>query len=62
MKKFIKHNTQIFLTWFNYILLGKKVSKEAIELIENNYNPTPREKKLINRIKNKNNKPCKIKY
>jgi hypothetical protein len=55
MKKFIKHNTQIFLTWFNYILLGKKVSKEAIELIENNYNSTPREKKLINRIKNKNN-------
>jgi len=52
MKKFIKHNTQIFLTWFNYILLGKKVSKEAIELIENNYNSTPREKKLIELIKN----------
>ena len=52
--KFIKYNIQIFLTWFNYILLGKKVSKEVIEIIENNYNSTLREKKLINRIKNKN--------
>jgi len=52
--KFIKYNIQIFLTWFNYILLGKKVSKETIEMIENNYPATKREKKLLERIKNKN--------
>lgn len=52
--KFIKHNIHIFLTWFNYILLGKEVSKEAIDFIENNYNWTSRQKRLINRIKNKN--------
>jgi hypothetical protein len=51
--KFIKYNTAIFLTWFNYILLGRKIPKEAIEFVENNYNSTPREKKLINRIKNR---------
>lgn len=54
MKKIIKYNTQIFLTWFNYILLGKKLSKEAIELIKNHYNSTPREKRLIDRIEKKN--------
>jgi hypothetical protein len=54
MKKIIKYNTQIFLTWFNYILLGKKLSKESIELIKNNYNVTPREKRLFDRIENKN--------
>jgi|GEM_PF-2431730 hypothetical protein len=52
--KLIAYNTNIFLAWFNYILLGKKISKEAIELIENNYNSTPREKRLLKRIKNKN--------
>ena len=54
MKRFIRYNIQIFLTWFNYILLGKKISKENIEFIQTNYNATPREKKLINRIENKN--------
>ena len=54
MKRIIKYNTQIFLTWFNYILLGKKLSKEAIEWIKDNYNATPREKRLIDRIENKN--------
>jgi hypothetical protein len=54
MKKIIKYNTQIFLTWFNYILLGKKLSKEAIELIKNNYNATLREKRLFDRVENKN--------
>ena len=52
--KFIKHNTQIFLTWFRYILLGEKISKEAIKFMENNYSFTLREKKLFERIKNKN--------
>ncbi len=57
MKKqveFIRYNTQIFLAWFNYILLGKKVSKETIDMLENNYPATKREKKLLERIKNKN--------
>jgi hypothetical protein len=52
--KFIKYNIQIFLVWFNFILLGKKVSNEVIEMIENNYPATKREKKLLERIKNKN--------
>jgi hypothetical protein len=51
---FIKYNIHIFLTWFNYILLGKEVSKEAIDFIETKYNWTSRQKRLINRIKNKN--------
>jgi hypothetical protein len=51
--RLILYNIQIFLAWFNYILLGKKVSKEAIKLIENNYNITKREKRLVERIKNK---------
>jgi hypothetical protein len=50
MTKVIKYNMQIFLTWFNYILLGKKLSKEAIELIKNHYNATPREKRLFDRV------------
>jgi hypothetical protein len=54
MKKIIKYNTQIFLTWFFYILLGYKLPKETIELIKNNYNATPREKRLFDRIENKN--------
>ena len=52
--KFIRYNMQIFLAWFNYILLGKKVSKETIDMLENNYSFTPREKKLFERIKTKN--------
>ena len=54
MKNVIKYNLQIFLTWFNYILLGKKLSKESIDLIKNHYNITPREKKLLDRIEKKN--------
>ena len=54
MKNVIKYNLQIFLTWFNYILLGKKLSKESIDLIKNHYNATPREKKLLDRIEKKN--------
>ena len=49
--KFIKYNVQIFKAWFIYILLGKKVSKEAIELLKSYYNATKREKRLIDRIK-----------
>ena len=56
MKNFIKYNTQIFLTWFFYILLGYKLRKEAIELIKNSYKATPRELRLIERIEKKNNK------
>ena len=51
---FIKYNTQIFLAWFNFIFLGKEVSMEVIEMIENNYPATKREKKLLERIKNRN--------
>jgi hypothetical protein len=56
MKKIIKYNTHIFLTWFFYILLGYKLPKEAIELIKNSYKSTPRELRLIERIEKKNNK------
>ena len=52
--KLITYNINIFLAWFNFILLGKKVSNEVIEMIENNYPATKREKKLLERIKNKN--------
>ena len=54
MIKIIKYNGQIFLSWFVYILLGKKLSKEAIELIKNNYKMTSRESKLFDRIIKKN--------
>lgn len=54
MKKFIKYNTQIFVSWFVYIVLGKKISKEAIDLVKNHYKVTPRERKLIERIEKKN--------
>jgi len=54
MKKFIKYNTSIFLTWFVYILLGKKIKKEAIDLLKNNYKMTSRESKLFDRIIKKN--------
>ena len=50
MKKIIKYNTQIFLTWFFYILLGYKLPKEDIELIKKSYKATPRELRLIKRI------------
>ena len=39
------------MTWFIYILLRKKISNKSIQLIDNNYNFKPREKKLFERIK-----------
>ena len=50
MKKWLKYNSQIFKTWFVYILLKKKLSNKAIELMKDNYNFKPREKKLFERI------------
>ena len=50
MKKWLKYNFQIFKTWFVYILLKKKLSNQAIELMKSNYNFKPREKKLFERI------------
>lgn len=47
----IKYNYQIFKTWFVYILLKKKLSIQAIELMKDNYNFKPREKKLFERVK-----------
>jgi hypothetical protein len=52
--KSIRYNVKIFLTWVKYILLGKKISKESIKFIENNYPLTKRQKKLLERIKTKN--------
>jgi hypothetical protein len=52
--KIIKYNTSIFLTWFVYILLGKKMKKEAIDLLKKNYKMTPRENKLFDRVIKKN--------
>lgn len=54
MKKFIKYNTQIFISWFIYIVLGKKMKKESIDLLKNNYKMTSRENKLFERIIKKN--------
>lgn len=54
MMKIIKYNTSIFLTWFIYILLGKKMKKEAIDLLKKNYKMTPRENKLFDRVIKKN--------
>ena len=54
MIKIIKYNVQIFASWFVYILLGKKMKKEAIDLLKNNYKMTPRERKLLERIEKKN--------
>jgi|688.fasta_scaffold563004_2 hypothetical protein len=56
MKKFIKYNTQIFLSWFFYIALGYKLPREAIELIKIHYTSTLREKRLLERIERKNKK------
>ena len=53
MKKWLKYNTQIFMTWFVYVLFRKKLSHESIKLIENHYNFKPREKKVFERIKRK---------
>ena len=51
MKKWLKYNSQIFKTWFVYILLKKKLSNQAIELMKDNYNFKPRERKVFERIK-----------
>jgi len=51
MKKWMKYNTQIFMTWFVYVLCKKKLSDESIKFIQNHYNFKPREKKLFERIK-----------
>ena len=51
MSNLLKYNLQIFKTWFVYILLRKKLSNQAIELMNDNYNFRPREKKLFQRIK-----------
>ena len=50
MSKWLKYNSQIFKTWFVYILLKKKLSNQAIELMKDNYNFKPRERKLFERI------------
>jgi hypothetical protein len=52
--KSITYNFHIFKTWVKYILLGKKISKEGIKFIENNYSLTKRQKKLLETIKIKN--------
>ena len=54
MIKIIKYNVQIFASWFVYILLGKKMKKESIDLLKNNYKMTSRESKLFDRIIKKN--------
>ena len=51
MTKWLKYNFKIFKTWFVYILFRKKLSNQVIELVNDNYNFKPREKKLFERIK-----------
>lgn len=51
MTKWLKYNFKIFKTWFVYILFRKKLSNQVIELVDDNYNFKPREKKLFERIK-----------
>jgi len=51
MSDLLKYNLQIFKTWFVYILFRKKLSNQVIELVNDNYNFKPREKKLFERIK-----------
>ena len=53
IKEIIKHNKGIFLSWFVYIVLGKKISKESIDFLKH-YKMTPRENKLFERIIKKN--------
>jgi hypothetical protein len=52
--KFIKYNVAIFRTWLKYIFLKTPIKIEAIEFLQENYNATNRERKLIERIKNIN--------
>ena len=54
MRKIIKRNFQIFLTWLVYIVFRKPMSKEAIEFVEEHYRSTEREKRIISRIKKLN--------
>lgn len=51
MKRFIIYNVQIFLTWLIYIVFKKPLSKKEIDLVENYYNLTNREKRILGRIK-----------
>jgi len=55
MKRIIKYNFQIFLTWLVFIVFKKPMSQEGMELIEKNYNAKDREKRLLARIKKINN-------
>ena len=50
MIKLFRYNFKIFKTWFVYILLRKKLSNQTLELVNDNYNFKPREKKLFERI------------
>jgi len=47
----IKYNIQLFKAWLVFIVFKRPISKEAIELIEQHYNCTEREKRLVNKIK-----------
>ncbi len=52
--KFIKYNATIFRTWLKYIFLKTPIKIASIEFLQENYNATNRERKLIERIKNIN--------
>ena len=54
--KTISYNIQIFRTWFKYILLRIPIHSEALDIMLEHYNATPRELKLLNRIKSLNDK------
>lgn len=49
-------NIQIFQTWFKYILLRRPISEDALDYLIEHYNHTPRELKLLMRIKKLNTK------
>jgi hypothetical protein len=55
MKRFIIYNIQIFLTWVKFIVFKYPLTNEQLELVEQYYNATLREKKLIARIRKVNN-------
>ena len=50
MEKLI-YNIQIFMTWFKYVLLKRPINQEALALMLDEYEATPRERKLLLRIK-----------
>ena len=49
-------NTKIFKMWFKYILLRRPINAEVIDEGIKYYNHTPRELKLLMRIKKLNTK------